>query len=459
MSVKIYDTLSQKKLLVNLHYVGIYICGVTPYADSHIGHGRTIITFDILRRYLETANVKVKIIQNFTDVDDKIIKVSKDENLTIDKITNKFINHYYHDFDLLNAKRADMYPKATEHINDIINFITKLLQKNIAYITISGIYFSIVKFHQYGKLSKKNINELVSGARVLPDENKSKPYDFALWKFSNVYPVWNSPWGKGRPGWHIECSVMSTKYLGANFEIHGGGRDLIFPHHENEIAQYESCTNNQLAKIWMHVGVIKIKNDKMSKSKHNVKFLYEILKEYDANIIRLFYISTHYSKPINYTNNLLNVAKTKWIKIKTCYYELISSQNTNINEAKKTIDLIDSHKKKFHEYMNDDLNTVNALALFLEFIKQLNVYLNQNQLTQTDIDKSITEIQNICNVFGLRLPIIALKEKNLINSLIKKRELLREQKRYYEADKIRKQIEKMNVILLDHPNRTTWIKK
>ncbi|MEK0320477.1 MAG: cysteine--tRNA ligase, partial [Nitrosopumilus sp.] len=255
--MKIQDTLSntEKELDISKK-VKIYLCGVTVYDESHIGHARTIIVFDVLRKYLDSKGIEVEFIQNFTDIDDKIINRAQTENTTAKIISTKYINDYFKDFDELNVKRATNYPKATEHIEDIIKFIEKLIEKQVAYITKNGVYFSISKFPEYGKLSKKKIDELLSGARIEVDEAKKDPLDFAVWKFSDGEPVWNSPWGKGRPGWHIECSAMSTKYLGENFDIHGGGRDLIFPHHENEIAQSESFTGAPFAKIWVHVGMV-----------------------------------------------------------------------------------------------------------------------------------------------------------------------------------------------------------
>jgi cysteinyl-tRNA synthetase len=282
--MKIQDTLSKSEQEVDISKkVKIYLCGVTVYDESHIGHARTIIVFDVLRKYLENKGIEIEFIQNFTDVDDKIINRANKENKTAEEISTKYIENYFSDFDGLHVKRATNYPKATEHIEDIIQFIEKLIEKGIAYSTKHGVYFSVLiekgiaystkhgvyfsvsKFPEYGKLSKKKIDELQSGARIEVDEEKKDPLDFAVWKLSDNEPTWDSPWGKGRPGWHIECSAMSIKYLGENFDIHGGGRDLIFPHHhENEIAQSESCTGSQFAKIWMHVGMVTIEGEKMS---------------------------------------------------------------------------------------------------------------------------------------------------------------------------------------------------
>ena len=250
--MKLHDTLSNLEQKVDVSKkVKIYLCGVTVYDESHIGHARTIIVFDVLRKYLESKDIEIEFVQNFTDVDDKIINRAKVENTSAENISVKYIDNYFKDFDGLNVKRATNYPKATEHIEDIIKFIEELIKKESAYTSKNGVYFSVSRFLEYGKLSKKKIDELQSGSRIEIDEEKKDPLDFAVWKFSDTEPTWNSPWGKGRPGWHIECSAMSIKFLGENFDIHGGGRDLIFPHHENEIAQSESCTGIQFAKIWI----------------------------------------------------------------------------------------------------------------------------------------------------------------------------------------------------------------
>ncbi|MGI0010027.1 MAG: cysteine--tRNA ligase, partial [Nitrosopumilaceae archaeon] len=283
----------------------IYVCGVTVYDESHIGHARTIIVFDTLRRFLESQGKKVQFIQNFTDVDDKIINRAKQENVLPLELSSKYISRYFEDFDRLNIKRADIHPKATEHIHDMIGLVQDLVEKKIAYVSKNGVYFSVLKFKEYGKLSKKKIDDLISGARIEVDETKNDPLDFALWKLESDEPKWKSPWGEGRPGWHIECSAMSLKYLGENFEIHGGGRDLIFPHHENEIAQSESHTGKTFAKIWMHTGMVTINGEKMSKSLGNIKSVDQVLKNWGPNVIRLFCISTHYSKPIDYSEELL----------------------------------------------------------------------------------------------------------------------------------------------------------
>ena len=317
--MKLQDTLSNLEQQVDVsNKIRIYLCGVTVYDESHIGHARTIIVFDVLRKYLESKGVEIEFVQNFTDVDDKIINRANTENTTAEKISTRYIDNYFDDFDRLNVKRATNYPKATEHIDDIIKFIEKLIEKNIAYTSKNGVYFEVTKFPEYGKLSKKKIDDLQSGSRIEIDESKNNPLDFAVWKLSDLEPVWDSPWGKGRPGWHIECSAMSVKYLGENFDIHGGGRDLIFPHHENEIAQSEACTNTQFAKIWMHVGMVTISGEKMSKSLGNTKSIKHVLGNWGPNIIRLFCLSGHYSKVIDYSEEMLKENITKWRQVETC---------------------------------------------------------------------------------------------------------------------------------------------
>jgi len=368
--MKIQDTLSnlEQKLDVSKK-IKIYLCGVTVYDESHIGHARTIIVFDVLRKYLESKKIEIELVQNFTDVDDKIINRANSENTTAEKISTKYIENYYRDFDKLNVKRATNYPKATEHIKDIIKFIEKLIEKQFAYSSKNGVYFAVSKFSKYGKLSKKKIDELESGSRIEIDESKKDPLDFAVWKFSDIEPVWNSPWGKGRPGWHIECSAMSVKYLGENFDIHGGGRDLIFPHHENEIAQSEACTNSPFAKVWMHVGMVTIRGEKMSKSSGNTKSIKYVLERWGPNVIRLFCLSGHYSKVIDYSEDLLKENLTKWRQVETCYYELIHADSDNQEEISQ---IIKKTGTGFDNSLEDDLNTHLALSAFFQLVKETN---------------------------------------------------------------------------------------
>ena len=456
--MKIQDTLSKnEKELDTSSKVRIYVCGVTVYDESHIGHARTIIVFDVLRRYLESKGIEVEFIQNFTDVDDKIINRAKRENIRTSAISSRYIDNYYNDFDDLNVLRATKYPKATEHIQDMQNLIQSLVDKNIAYTSKNGVYFSVSKFPQYGKLSKKKIDELLSGARVEIDEAKKDPLDFALWKFSNDDPSWESPWGRGRPGWHIECSVMSIKYLGENFEIHGGGRDLIFPHHENEIAQSESHTSQPYAKIWMHVGMITINGEKMSKSKGNTKTIRHVLENFGANIIRLFCLSGHYSKPIDYSEDLLQENITKWRQVESCYYEMNLAQGDGSTDEIKKI--ISECQNEFDDALESDFNTHLALSAFFKFVNKINQLAASETITKSISALAIPTFEKMITVLGLKIPNITKEEINSINEMIQKRESLRIEKKFQEADRIRDQISEMGIELIDHKNRTTWIKK
>jgi cysteinyl-tRNA synthetase len=455
--MKLQDTLSDIEQELDIsEKIRIYLCGVTVYDESHIGHARTIIVFDVLRKYLENKCIKVEFIQNFTDVDDKIINRAKKENMTAQEISTKYIDNYFSDFDSLNVKRATNYPKATEHIKEIQEFIKKLIEKEMAYVSKNGVYFSVEKFPGYGKLSKKKIDELQSGARIEIDEAKKDPLDFALWKFSDIEPVWDSPWGKGRPGWHIECSTMSIKYLGENFDIHGGGRDLIFPHHENEIAQSESFTGKQFAKIWMHVGMVTINGEKMSKSLGNIKSIKHVLENWGPNIIRLFCLSGHYSKPIDYTEELLNESLTKWRQAEICYYELIHADSEQNHDVEK---IIVQSKQEFDNSLESDFNTHLALSAFFKLIKETNRIAAESSLSKEDSQKVMPEFERMLTVLGLNIPKISHDEKEQINALIQKREELRKDKKFAEADQIRDKINEMNIEIIDHKGKTTWVRK
>ncbi len=455
--MKLQDTLSNAEQELDVSKkVKIYLCGVTVYDESHIGHARTIIVFDVLRKYLEDKGIEIEFIQNFTDVDDKIINRAQTESTTAEAISTKYIKNYFKDFDGLNVKHATNYPKATEHIDDIIKFIEKLIEKEIAYVSKNGVYFAVSKFPEYGKLSKKKIDELESGARIEVDEAKINPLDFAVWKFSDVEPVWDSPWGKGRPGWHIECSAMSTKYLGENFDIHGGGRDLIFPHHENEIAQSESFTGNQFAKIWMHVGMVTIDGEKMSKSIGNIKSIKHVLENWGPNIIRLFCLSGHYSKPIDYSEELLKENLTKWRQAEICYYELIHANNENSENIGSTIQKLAS---EFDKALEGDFNTHLALSAFFQLVKEANRLAAEEKLGKEDAETIKSEFQRMLKVLGLDIPEMTQDMKQEIDTMIENREKLRQEKQFQEADQIRDKLNEMNIELIDHKGKTIWMKK
>ena len=456
--MKISDTLTnQKKELEFSDKVRIYLCGVTVYDQSHIGHARTIIVFDTLRRFLEANGTQVELIQNFTDVDDKIINRAKEQGESASGLSTKYIQTYFEDSDRLNIRRATNYPKATEHIDDMINLIQNLVDKESAYVSKNGVYFRVSKFSEYGKLSKKKTEDLESGARIEVDESKESPLDFALWKFSDGQPNWESPWGKGRPGWHIECSAMSIKYLGKNFEIHGGGRDLIFPHHENEIAQSESFTSEQFAKIWMHAGMITINGEKMSKSVGNVKSINHVLESWGPNVARLFCISGHYSKPIDYTEDLLKENLIRLRQIETCYYELRLAEESQ--ETEDISSLLEESREKFDAALNDDFNTSLGLSVFFNMIKTINSLAADEKITKKIAEQALPVLEYMLDVLGIEIQTVSDEEIESVFELINKRETLRGEKQFEEADKIRDQIAGLGISLIDHKNKTLWMKK
>ena len=456
--MRIFDTLRNMKAELEFSdKVRIYLCGVTVYDDAHIGHARTIIVFDVLRRFLESEGIPVEFVQNFTDVDDKILDRARQEKTTPVELADKYTKNYFIDFDGLNVKRATEYPKASDHIQDMQNLISDLIAKEYAYITKKGIYFSVSKFSKYGKLSGKSDEESTEEHRITVDEEKKNPADFALWKLGEFERSWPSPWGEGRPGWHIECSAMSLKYLGENFEIHGGGRDLIFPHHENEIAQSESFTSNQFAKIWMHVGMITINGEKMAKSIGNVKSVNHVLENWGPNIIRLFCLSANYRKPIDYSEKLLRENITKLRQIESCYYELRLAEGTGGESIAKK--LVSECRNDFDSALNDDLNTPLALTVFYRLIKEVNSMAAEEKITQTISSIILPEFERMTDMLGIQILKVSDVEKNEINQLIAKRDEYRERKNFEQADRIRDQIMKKNIIFIDHKNSTRWIKQ
>jgi cysteinyl-tRNA synthetase len=448
--------------------IKVYLCGVTVYDDCHIGHARTVIVFDVLRRFFLSRDLEIKFIQNFTDIDDKIINKAETEGSTYDAISEQYIKNYFKDFDALNVLRADSYPKATEHICDMIEFISGLIKKDKAYVGLNGVYYKVKSFPYYGKLSKKTTDSLESGARVEIDETKDDPRDFALWKFSSKEPRWKSPWGYGRPGWHIECSTMAIKYLGNNFDIHGGGQDLIFPHHENEIAQSEGLYDNMYAKLWLHVGMVTIEAEKMSKSTGNTIKISEILKKTNPNIIRLFCLSSHYSKPLDYSEETIIEIRNKWMHIENAYYELKYRIDNNIASSQKHSAFFDpfvfknecgAYFKEFENFIEDDLNFSNALTSFFKFINKTN-----NIFSKVEADREIFLfahglLERFMYVLGLKIGAVSEKEKAEIQGLMEKRNTFRNNKNYEESDRIREVLlREFDVELIDHKDFTVWKK-
>jgi cysteinyl-tRNA synthetase len=458
--VKLYSTLSRRveELVPHDNTVKMYVCGVTVYDNSHIGHARTVIVFDTLRRYLLSKGYRVVFVQNFTDVDDKIINRAKAEGKKADEISEKYIDGYFRDFGGLNVMRADHHPKATEHIKEMIELIDGLIKKGHAYITLNGVYFRVKSFSGYGKLSRKPVEELESGARIEVDQSKENPLDFALWKFSSEDPAWPSPWGKGRPGWHIECSAMSLKYLGETFEIHGGGHDLVFPHHENEIAQSESYTGRQFARIWVHSGMVTINSQKMSKSLGNIVTIEQVLNKWGMNTIRLYSLSVHYAKPLDYTDELLKESAQRWRQIETCLAELQFAAGSG-GEVAAVRKLCDESMKAFEAAMDDDMNTSLALTEFLKMVTQLNQYAAADKLAKDVAEAALPTVHKIMDILGLKAIAAGKQEREDIEKLVNERNRLRAEKKFKEADEIRKKLLERSVELLDHRGRTVWVKR
>jgi cysteinyl-tRNA synthetase len=456
--VKLYNTLSRQvdELEPKDRAVRMYVCGVTVYDNSHIGHARTVIVFDVLRRYLMSKGYKVVFVQNFTDVDDKIINRAKAENKSAKEISEKYIDNYFRDFNGLNVLAADRHPKATEHINEMIELIGGLIEKGHAYLTLNGVYFRVKSFPGYGKLSRKPVEELESGARIEVDQSKEDPLDFALWKFSSEDPAWESPWGKGRPGWHIECSAMSLKYLGDTFEIHGGGHDLVFPHHENEIAQSESYTGKQFAKIWVHSGMVTINSQKMSKSLGNIVTIEQALKKWGMNSLRLYCLSVHYAKPLDYTDELLKESVQRWRLIETCAYELKSAAGSGGEDISK---MCDESMKAFEAAMDDDMNTSLALTEFMKLVTKVNQYAAADKLTKDMADAALPVFEKIMGILGLEVAAVGDAERKEIEQMAAERNRLRAEKKFKDADEIRKKLTERSVELMDHKGRTVWVKR
>lgn len=436
----------------------IYVCGVTVYDDSHIGHARTIIFFDVLRRYLLFKGYKIQYIQNFTDIDDKIINKAKEVGTEAEKVANMYINNYFSDFTSLNVLQADRYPLATEHIQDIIAFVEILLEKGYAYVSTNGVYFHVRSFDKYGKLSKKTTEELESGSRIEIDPLKRDPLDFALWKFYSDEPNWISPWGRGRPGWHIECSVMASKYLGDIFDIHGGGNDLIFPHHENEIAQCESYSGKEMARYWLHVGMVSINGEKMSKSIGNIISVAEARRRWGANALRIYCISAHYSKPLDFSDSSIMVCLQKWRQVEVCAFELRFA----VGESGKTEEIKRLCRESIDAFklaLEDDMNTSLALSVFMKFINHINKFAANEELTKEMAKVAIIEFNNFLNILGLRVAEPTQEEIFQIESLLRERSSLRRESRFAESDKIRKILsDEFSVRLIDHKVRTIWMK-
>ena len=451
----IYNTMTRKKeLFVPLKEgkVSMYACGPTVYNFFHIGNARPFIVFDTLRRYLEYRGYQVTFVQNFTDIDDKMIRRANEEGITVKELGDRFIKEYYTDADALGVKRATVNPRATEHIQDIIDLVQTLVDKGHAYPTPNGdVYFSVRSWPGYGKLSGQNIDDLENGARVDPTEEKQDPLDFALWKGQKPgEPAWPSPWGMGRPGWHIECSAMSMSILGQSFDIHGGGQDLIFPHHENEIAQSEAATGKPFAHYWMHNGFINVDNQKMSKSLGNFFTVRDIAKEYSLDVVRLFMLSVQYRNPINFSRDLIQQAAAALQRLRTALDRLKEAPIADepADDEQAFLDALEGYRARFNEAMDDDLNTADALGALFDLARGANTFVSVPR-TRGAVEKTVALYSELLDVLGL-LPRKEGEEfPPEVLALLEERQAARKAKNYARADEIREQLKGLGYAIED----------
>ena len=463
--MKIFNTLSRSKedfVPVDPNEVKIYACGPTVYNYIHIGNARPLCVFDVLRRYMEYRGYNVKFVQNFTDVDDKIIKRANEENSTFEEISKKYIDEFWIDAHGLNFKDATVHPKATENIDEIIEIIKSLEKKGYAYAVDGDVYYRTLKFKGYGKLSHQPIDDLQSGARIAVGEKKEDPLDFALWKAAKEgEPYWDSPWGKGRPGWHIECSAMNKRYLGNTIDIHCGGQDLIFPHHENEIAQSEAANDAMFSKYWMHNGYINVDNVKMSKSLGNFKTVREIADVYGYEVIRYFLISSHYRSPINYNLEIIEQCKSALERLYNCRESLdfaVKNASADIADDEEIIKLIDSRKKQFITAMDDDLNTADGIAAIFDLVSDINTKIINKDVSKNVCTAAADMFDELTGVLGL---VYNRKSNSLdeeIEKLIEERQQARANKDWATADRIRDELKAQGITLKDTPQGVIWIK-
>ncbi|MBI5699896.1 cysteine--tRNA ligase [Candidatus Saganbacteria bacterium] len=472
MPLKIYNDLTRQKeefQPINSPRVGLYVCGITPYDETHLGHARAYLTFDVIRRYLEYSGFYVNHVQNITDIDDKIIQKSRlrqgsGGQAKVKEVAEEYTRSYFEVMDRLNVKRAGDYPKATDLIPDMIKWIEGLVDKGFAYSLEDGVYFEVDKFKDYGKLSGRKKEGMEAGARVEVDINKRNPLDFVLWKKAKEgEPSWDSPWGKGRPGWHIECSVMSTKYLGEQFDIHGGGLDLLFPHHENEIAQTEALTGKvPWVKYWVHNGFVNINQQKMSKSLGNFFTLKEIYEQYDPMVVRLFLLSTHYRSPLNFSDAQLKESQAAYQKIVKTIEDLdfliIKVPETEEVEVKETRDELADLEEKFKMAMDDDFNSAAAVGVIFETVHFINEHIKEKKIDRDSLQADKDKLLEFCGVLGLKIENRKSKIENRIEDLIAEREAARKNKDFKRADAIRKELLADGIIIEDTPYGAKWRK-
>lgn len=467
--LKVYNTLTNQKeefKPIEDGKVTMYVCGPTVYNYIHIGNARSAVAFDTIRKYLEYRNFDVNYVMNFTDVDDKIIKAANDQGVEPSVLSKQFIEAFHEDTKALNVREAETHPTVTDNIQQIIEFIQELIDRGYAYESDGDVYYRARKFEAYGQLSGMSIDELESGAsnRLTPDQNDKKedPLDFALWKRAKADEIsWDSPWGQGRPGWHIECSVMATRYLGNTIDIHAGGQDLQFPHHENEIAQSEACTGQTFANYWLHNGFVTMDEEKMSKSLGNFKLVHDLRKMYDPQILRFFLSTAHYRRPINYSEEAIHEAKTNLNRIKTAFenatYRLKTAEPF-LNDDQDMIDEWNSLKQNFVHHMDDDFQTQNGIADIYEMIGTMNRYIERDQVSKQIIDMYMTDLERKLYIFGVE-DILETQDDLLdeeIDALIEERNQARQDKDFEKADAIRDQLREQGIILEDTAQGIRW---
>ncbi len=493
--IKIYNTLTRKKeefRSIQAGKINMYVCGPTVYDVPHIGHARSSFIFDFIRRYLEYAGYEVMFVRNVTDVDDKIIKKASDEltelgeDISFSKlkdrakdVAERYLEIYHQQMDIFGIRPPSIEPKATESIQDMIKFIELLIEKGCAYASGGSVYFSVDKFESYGKLSNRDVDDMLHGVRIDVDENKKYPLDFALWKkVKEGEPYWESPWGKGRPGWHIECSVMSTKLLGGRFDIHGGGLDLIFPHHENEIAQSEAATGETFANCWIHNGLLTVNGEKMSKSLGNYITITDFLDQHkDPDLLKIAFLTSHYRSPMDCSDDRLKEAartKERIMIFMDKVERLVSSPEGSVgpDDEEKCIEEmtamqgeVNSLQEKFEEAMNDDFNSSQALSVIFEAVKKGNDLLSDESRSVCSRGQTASVLKNFilrfCNVLGLSLQPIEVDEDlgAKVEALIARRQEARKNKDFAEADKIRDELTELDVVVEDTPNGPVWRKK
>jgi cysteinyl-tRNA synthetase len=468
MSLLVYNTLTQKKEEFKPQSPGkvkMYVCGTTPYDHCHLGHARCYVVFDVIRKYLEYKGYDVTYVQNFTDVDDKIIKRAQELGSTAEEIAEKYISEYFEAMNRLNIREANFYPKTTEHIQEMVKLIQKLIARGYAYVINGDVYFEVDRFNGYGKLSHRNREEMQAGARIDIDKRKRNPLDFALWKSAKPgEPCWESPWGRGRPGWHIECSAMSMEYLGNSFDIHGGGQDLIFPHHENEIAQSEAATGKPFVSYWLHNGFVTVNREKMSKSLGNFFTLKDIYEKYSPEVVRLFLISQHYRSPIDFSDDKLEEARKSLERfhntlenIEFLLSGLKAGEKSNLPTGDETT-LMEA-KEKFITAMDDDFNTARALGYMFDFVNKVNKVMAERSPNLSFLlaaERALTGMGSISGFVKGRAVEKARIDEFQIEMLIDERNTARRKRDWEKADKIRSDLEKIGVVLEDTPVGTRW---